>query len=505
MKKIRDKHILTLLLVLLTSLRPAGARVEDRSLGALIKKYEKQSDLHFSHSTEPHRLQILNTGAYSFVKRLELIQKATHSIEVEYFIFDTDRASRILSQALLEKAKEGVRVRLLVDHLMVSRSLSPFQLREFVNNGVEVRFYNTYPLYRVISVQFRNHRKLLIVDDQFAITGGRNIQDKYFDLDSRYNFLDRDVLIEGEVVKDMRRSFDDFWQGTYSRDVFLPKRPLRSSSRYSRNLQGHFDYLHDLEIWQREVLKAKDFFIKDEIDQIYLTWLEATATQTQNLNPILHCGKILYVSDPPAYGIRVVRNQNRIMWNFTYELMMSAEESIVMESPYFIINDKSQMLLENLSDREVKFSFLTNSLHSTDAIYVSAAFYNDVRPWFNRDIKAYIYKGSYPSRYQAPDMAQDSRWGIHSKSFVIDNSIAKIGTFNFDPRSKIWNKEMGIICEGEDVATELLASMERRMEDSILLDSVEKLRDYKFINASTLDITLYYLLYLPSNILSFLL
>src|SRR5262245_7871197 len=68
-----------------------------------------------AHSTDSHRLTHFDQGAASFYRRLELIASAKKSIELEFFIYDVDEASRLLTQALMRKAREGVQVRILVD------------------------------------------------------------------------------------------------------------------------------------------------------------------------------------------------------------------------------------------------------------------------------------------------------------------------------------------------------------------------------------------------------
>ncbi|MGZ5278784.1 MAG: phospholipase D-like domain-containing protein, partial [Pseudobdellovibrionaceae bacterium] len=103
-----------------------------------------------AHSKEPHRLLLLDSGLASFQRRLDLIQNAKRSIELEFFIFDIDEASRLITQALLKKAEEGVAVRIMVGFSMPVFQLRPVYTQLMQERGVQVRYYNTSATYRII-------------------------------------------------------------------------------------------------------------------------------------------------------------------------------------------------------------------------------------------------------------------------------------------------------------------------------------------------------------------
>ena len=118
-----------------------------------------------ARSTAPHRIAHIDQGAASFQRRLELIASARQSIALEFFIYDVDEASRLLTQALIVKAREGVQVRILVDFSAPVFKLKPAYARLLGEAGVKVRYYNTSAFYRLVSIQHRSHRKLLIIDE----------------------------------------------------------------------------------------------------------------------------------------------------------------------------------------------------------------------------------------------------------------------------------------------------------------------------------------------------
>ena len=102
-----------------------------------------------THSTAPHTLTHFDQGAASFHRRLELIQSAKTSIELEFFIYDVDDASRLLTQALMRKAREGVPVRILVDFSAPVFKLKPAYAKVLGEAGVKVRYYNTSTVFTI--------------------------------------------------------------------------------------------------------------------------------------------------------------------------------------------------------------------------------------------------------------------------------------------------------------------------------------------------------------------
>ncbi|MFP5411109.1 MAG: phospholipase D-like domain-containing protein, partial [Gammaproteobacteria bacterium] len=166
---------------------------------------------------------ILDTGEEALLARAWLADHAERSIEVQYFIWSSDNVGILASEALLRAAERGVKVRVIVDDLLIDApDKSLLALAKHPN--VDIRIYNPRhqvgtPLHKRLlnivtdfrGVNQRMHDKTFIVDGKVAITGGRNMADEYFDYDQAYTFRDRDVLLLGEAVGAMRANFDAFW------------------------------------------------------------------------------------------------------------------------------------------------------------------------------------------------------------------------------------------------------------------------------------------------------
>ena len=101
-----------------------------------------------------------------------------------------------------------------------------------------------------------------------------------------------------------------------------------------------------------------------------------------------------------------------------YEILRSAEKSIIIENPYLILTDELEQLFKELISDGVTVSIVTNSLKTTDGILPQAAYLNDSLNILKIGVRLYEFFG-------------DKR--LHSKSFVVDDKIAIIGTYNLDP------------------------------------------------------------------------
>ena len=141
--------------------------------------------------------------------RAWLSNNAEKTIDVQYFIFSTDNIGLIAIDYLIRAADRGVKVRLLIDDLMVDTDEDTL-LRLSSHKNISIKIYNpninlgknfSKKLYNLITdfhgFNQRMHNKTFTVDNKVSITGGRNIADEYFGYDHEYNFRDRDVLLIG--------------------------------------------------------------------------------------------------------------------------------------------------------------------------------------------------------------------------------------------------------------------------------------------------------------------
>jgi putative cardiolipin synthase len=457
-------------------------------------------------STDPQEMTIINSGSASLKKRLQMIEGAQRTIEAEFFIYNIDQAGRLFTQALVKKAGQGVKVRILVDYGFPIGKLDPYYATALAKAGVEVRYYNPNLSFELFKGQFRSHRKTLIVDDSEAMTGGRNIADEYFDLAADYNFLDRDVSVKGPMAKAVRASFDRFWNSNMTKTpekTVLPEKSQYGLGDYvgGGDEQAVFQrYKNDLNRYQKETARANDYLTQNDKDRSVLKNLKAMNTGSLQSHT---CMDSVFAADMPGIG-----QKSRVLFEEIKYQVLQAHESIDVESPYFVLSPEGMETFKLLQKR-AQLNVYTNSLNSTDAIYTTAVFYPNISQLIQLGMNVYIYHGKSLNGHDTLlKEAQDARWGIHAKSAVIDKETIMVGTFNVDPRSHNINAEMAIMCRNNKaLAKDVLDSMEERKGQSVQLNTAGRPVDgtSKFENVSLPKRITYHLLTPFANIFSFLL
>lgn len=160
-------------------------------------------------------IQVFTTGQEKFDALLRDIQSATDYIHVQYFIIENDETGNRLIDALISKAREGVQVRVLYDYVG-SFYFPPKLLKKMRAEGIEV-----YPFMELTLTQFafranwRNHRKIVVIDGKVGYMGGMNIANRYVTGDKKWNaWRDTHLRISGESVAALQYSFALDWNYT---------------------------------------------------------------------------------------------------------------------------------------------------------------------------------------------------------------------------------------------------------------------------------------------------
>jgi cardiolipin synthase len=166
---------------------------------------------------------VLSAGGETFPAMLDAIAAARHTISFETYILVADETGERFKAALIERAKAGVRVRLLYD-AVGSLGLSEAWVNGMRQAGVEVVCFNPIaPWRRKFRLSHRDHRKILVVDNQLAFTGGINISNDYAaTYDGGKGWHDMHCKVTGPIVLDLARMFRRSWMragGTYFRPI----------------------------------------------------------------------------------------------------------------------------------------------------------------------------------------------------------------------------------------------------------------------------------------------
>lgn len=175
----------------------------------LITLINKNSDF---QPTTGNKLKLLKNGESTFDAIFTALKQAKHFINLEYYIFENGQLAEALYNLFEEKLKHGVKVRILYDGIG-SSSLSRTYIKSLQNMGVEIHSFLPIKLGRFLStLNYRNHRKIIVVDNKIAFTGGINISDKYINSDSDLGIWhDMHLQIEGPAATSLQRIFALDW------------------------------------------------------------------------------------------------------------------------------------------------------------------------------------------------------------------------------------------------------------------------------------------------------
>lgn len=462
----------------------------------------------------PQTVMLLNSGLGSLQKRLLMIRSAKKTIDVEYFIYNVDEAGRVFTQALLEKIKEGVKVRVIVDYTLPILQLKAHYVEALQRQGFDVRYYNQNSLLKVVSSQYRSHRKTLVIDGgdpdkAQGLTGGRNISNEYFDLDPSYNFLDTDIYVKGRAAQEIFESFNLFWSSSIVESI--PRMPdpsplnfglsegdLRTASQdKSAQIQNYWSYKNNFE---KKMPEALDLLSQNEDDRRLLSLASGLGQNYLDQETQDECAETLFVADLPGKGGRT-----RFTFKAIEDEVARAQREVLIESPYFIMRGSGIRALTALGKKNVKVQVLTNSLHATDAFYTIPGLYSQAKEIVNLGVDVHVYSGEPPlSLSMGAPGAVAERWGTHSKRALIDGETLIVGTFNADPRSKNLNAEMVVICRGSPKLGQAFRhDYEKRLHQSVQLNKEGLPADGRELtfNASFFSKLGYYISYIPAQIL----
>ncbi|MBR5849561.1 MAG: cardiolipin synthase [Alistipes sp.] len=182
------------------------------------------------------RFEIFADGASKMEALLDAIEKAEHHIHLQYYIIDNDETGRRLRDALVRKAKSGIEVRLLYDDVG-SRSLGKEFFAPMIEAGIEVHEFLHVQFPRFTSkVNYRNHRKVVVIDGRIGFFGGMNIADRYVKGNRLGAWRDTHFRVEGGIVGGLQMSFLNDWHATTNQQQCFTERYYRVENCPTQNV-----------------------------------------------------------------------------------------------------------------------------------------------------------------------------------------------------------------------------------------------------------------------------
>lgn len=334
-----------------------------------------------------HSVEMLVDGGNKYPRLLQDIAGAQQLIHIEYYIYQPDQSGTALRDALIDAARRGVKVRLLVDGVGAAKASQKF-FQPLMDAGAEVErfhpmhFGGIFRFWKRPWLNLRTHRKIVVIDNAIAYVGGINITD---DQDERINplaYRDLHLRIEGNVVLELQQVFAEDW---------IYARPGKHA------------------------------------------WVDEMAGQP----PAATAGKI---------AMQIIASGPDSDWEAIHRAHISAihaaKKRVWLTTPYFVPGEAGRMALSSAALGGLDVRLLVPKMSDSRLVtYAARSYYAEL---IRAGVKIYEY---------GPRL-------LHSKTLLIDDDLALIGTANFDHRSFRLNFEVQALIQDSGVALQLKKQLE---------------------------------------------
>lgn len=455
MRKISSLLLLVIMLVAFTgSIQPVNADVE---------KYF--NDIKTTAFDPAAKIRFLPENVNSWFARWHVLDNAEKSIDVTYFIVEQDIFGMSMLGMLYKKAKQGVNIRLMVDARgtkgLTRKFIGQDVLQELVKfKNVQIRVFN--PVHRKLQALFddlrkitaSNHDKIILVDNEYLITGGRNISKNYFvdPRDLKNVYRDSDVVIQSrKVANQAGLAFDEEFRngGTFQiyKDVF------GNADTMSKDLEIAYTAMRRY-ITGGGLFKTPSPTLSKRANEL----LQKYNDELKEYQRMQHFASFRLFNGERSYPTRILDKhsingpRNDITANLS-GLMDAAESEIIIQNPYVVLTEEARAAIKRASDRGVKVIIHTNSPMSSDSLLTQAMFIGDWKAILKDmpNVRIFGYKLSTK---------------LHSKVFVFDRKVAVVGTYNMDYVSEQINSEVVAVTCSKSFATQVAMKIMEDIKDS---------------------------------------
>lgn len=395
-------------------------------------------------NTSNNNIVLIKDQQAFYHETIEHIRSAKKTILLSYYIIDQSRFFEKLSDELIKKANEGIKIYLMFDRYGCTRKFTPKMMYKLlVHKNIQIAKFESDKDIRGRSTNnFRSHKKVLIIDGIKAIYGGSNISDEYLCIRKHFpNWMDLNFKVSGSIVKTMTIDYCMDWD-TNGRIPYI----LQLSDYY--NCYKFFKpFLYLKSYLKRWGLTHDDLDAINKNRQItksLLNYLENhSMLQTDFVTNDNFISDAIYVPTGPRYDSHVLNDILNICF-------VNAKKSIKIISPYFQLTDNlvSSLLVAKRSGVDIEIVLPGTCDNKWFLLYMNRMAYADL---INEGVKIYEYSGF-----------------IHSKLIIIDNELALTGTYNLDFRSLTSNYESILIADGISINHGLTAYFENLKSHSNL-------------------------------------
>ena len=388
-----------------------------------------------------NRVTLLLNGEAKFPDLLQSLQQARLHIHIEYYIYDDDEIGNALKDILIQKAREGVQVRFIYDDFG-SRSIAKKLVPELRAAGVQA-----YPFYKLTlpnfaqRLNYRNHRKIVVIDGYTAYVGGINVSDRYINRpDQHGSRVDSPERGSGPIGSrgktPTNKDKQMFWRDTH----------LRIDGRGSYFLQHLF--LCDWNFCADESVTLDPSFFGNDLthqpadgESTTMAGVSYRRTGPSNRPGESTAPAGMQPSDRPGAIVQIGASgpdsqHPSLLFSFLQAINLAKQE-ILVTTPYFIPGDSLLDALAVASLSGVRVKLVVPGVSDSWLVNAAASsYYGDM---MNAGVEIYRYQKGF----------------VHAKTMVTDGKLAVVGTANLDYRSFDLNFEVAAFVYDTGLAEQL--------------------------------------------------
>lgn len=376
---------------------------------------------------------LLEYGIEAFGARMDLIDSAEETIDVAYYYAKNGKSVDLFHSYILAAADRGVKVRYILDGISHGLRGEDRDVIYVFNDhpNIEFKLHDPIPslLHAPWRINNRMHDKLLLVDNRYSVSGGRNISDLYYERTSKdvaYSH-DRDIFMmktEADatgIIDQMSEYFDRLFTSEYA---------------VNQDYRSLFDWNGDESVRKTAELEQVYADHQEEVDEREpSTSLETWTNRTMPID------SGYYVHNELTRGFKQPN-----VWSHLLELSSRAESHLYVQSPWVIPNSRMREDIEETDFQTSEGLMLTNGMSTN----------NNAIGQLGTENRKSLFIDSFLDYYEY----QPIESSLHTKTWVFDKEISAVGSYNFDGRSTYLSTESMTILKSEAFAEQLLDEAE---------------------------------------------
>jgi putative cardiolipin synthase len=400
--------------------------------------------------------RLYSVGVDGLLLRLELIEHAGSSLDLQYYIFHGDESGRLITEALMAAAQRGVRIRILVDdgdtaagdeQLFALAAIPNVSIRIF--NPWRYRGHNhalraTEFLFNKSRLDYRMHNKLLIADDAIALIGGRNIGDQYFQVDPQSQFADDDISVVGPLVSKLTATFETYW----ANEIAVPLQAVAPPEQYD---QARLEALATRQTTPLKATAADPKFAEK------LAAGQPLRDLLSGVTPLTWASAELACDSPDKKSVAEDQRAGSLMFGAVARAVRHVQTELLMVTPYLVPTPDELKLLTDRSETQRRVRILTTSLEATNDPAAQAGYDHYRVALLRSNVELYeirTHPESARGSGQSTRMTRYGTYGLHAKLLIFDRQAIFVGSMNYDARSRWLNTEIGLLIYSPELAAQ---------------------------------------------------